>query len=60
MDVKKLLATIVTTLVVGVLTWQLNTVNNLETDVEVIKYKIEDLEKDVKVLKKRRKKQMTH
>ncbi len=60
MDVKKLLATIVTTLVVGVLTWQLNTVNNLETDVEVIKYKIEDLEKDVKVLKKRGKKQMTH
>ena len=56
MDVKKLLATIVTTLVVGVLTWQLNTVNNLETDVEVIKYKIEDLEKDVKVLKKRRNK----
>jgi len=56
MDVKKLLATIVTTLVVGVLTWQLNTVNNLETDVEVMKYKIEQLEKDVKSLKKKRKK----
>ena len=56
MDIKKLLVTVVTALVVGVLTWQLNTVNNLETDVEVMKYKIEQLEKDVKSLKKRRKK----
>jgi len=56
MDVKKLLVTAVTALVVGVLTWQLNTVNNLETDVEVMKYKIEQLEKDVKSLKKKRKK----
>ena len=56
MDVKKLLVTVVTALVVGVLTWQLNTVNNLETDVEVMKYKIEELEKDVKKLQKRKKK----
>ena len=56
MDVKKLLVTAVTALVVGVLTWQLNTVNNLETDVEVMKYKIEQLEKDVKKLQKRKKK----
>ena len=56
MDVKKLLVTVVTALVVGVLTWQLKTVNNLETDVEVMKYKIEELEKDVKKLQKRKKK----
>ena len=56
MDMKKLLVTVVTALVIGVLTWQLNTVNNLETDVEVMKYKIEQLEKDIKSLKKKRKK----
>jgi len=56
MDMKKLLVTVVTALVIGVLTWQLNTVNNLETDVEVMKYKIEQLEKDVKKLQKRKKK----
>jgi hypothetical protein len=56
MDMKKLLVTVVTALVCGVLTWQLNTVNNLETDVEVMKYKIEELQKDVKSLKKRKKK----
>jgi hypothetical protein len=55
MDMKKLLVTVVTALVCGVLTWQLNTVNNLETDVEVMKYKIEELQKDVKSLKKRKK-----
>tara|TARA_Y100000593_G_scaffold4019_1_gene8007 strand:- start:164136 stop:164306 length:171 start_codon:yes stop_codon:yes gene_type:complete len=56
MDIKKLVVTIVTALTVGVLSWQLNTVNDLETDVEVMKYKIEQLEKDVKSLKKKRKK----
>lgn len=56
MDMKKLLVTVVTALVCGVLTWQLNTVNDLETDVEVMKYKIEELQKDVKSLKKRKKK----
>jgi hypothetical protein len=54
MDIKKLVVTVVTTLTVGVLTWQLNTVNNLETDVEVMKYKIETLEKYVKKLQKRK------
>ena len=56
MDIKKLVVTIVTALTVGVLTWQLDTVNDLETDVEVIKYKIEELEKDVKKLQKRKNK----
>ena len=56
MDMKKLLVTVVTALVCGVLTWQLDTVNDLETDVEVMKYKIEELQKDVKSLKKRKKK----
>ena len=55
MDIKKLVITVVTTLTVGVLSWQLNTVNNLETDVEVMKYKIETLEKYVKKLQKRKK-----
>jgi len=53
MDVKKLIISIVTALTIGVLTWQLNTVNELETDVEVMKYKIETLEKYVKKLQKR-------
>ena len=52
MDVKKLVVTVITTLTVGVLSWQLSTVNNLETDVEVMKYKIETLEKYVKKLQK--------
>lgn len=52
MDIKKLVVTVVTTLTVGVLSWQLNTVNNLETDVEVMKYKIATLEKYVKKLQK--------
>ena len=56
MDIKKLVITVVTTLTVGVLSWQLNTVNNLETDVEVMKYKIETLEKYVKKLQKRKNK----
>jgi hypothetical protein len=54
MDVKKLVITVITALTVGVLTWQLNTVNDLETDVEVMKYKIETLEKYVKKLQKRK------
>ena len=56
MDIKKLVVTVVTALTIGVLSWQLNTVNDLETDVEVMKYKIEGLEKDIKSLKKRIKK----
>lgn len=56
MDVKKLVISVITALTIGVLTWQLNTVNDLETDVEVMKYKIEELEKDVKKLQKRKKK----
>ena len=55
MDIKKLVVTIVTALTVGVLSWQLNTVNDLETDVEVMKYKVEILERDIKSLKKKRK-----
>ena len=54
MDVKKLVISIVTALTIGVLTWQLNTVHELETDVEVMKYKIETLEKYVKKLQKRK------
>ena len=54
MDIKKLVISIVTALTIGVLTWQLNTVNELETDVEVMKYKIETLEKYVKKLQKRK------
>ena len=56
MDVKKLVISVITALTIGVLTWQLTTVNDLETDVEVMKYKIEELEKDVKKLQKRKKK----
>ena len=54
MDVKKLVISVITALTIGVLTWQLNTVNDLETDVEVMKYKIETLEKYVKKLQKRK------
>ena len=56
MDIKKLVISVITALTIGVLTWQLTTVNDLETDVEVMKYKIEELEKDVKKLQKRKKK----
>ena len=55
MDIKKLIVTVITALTIGVLSWQLNTVNNLETDVEIMKYQIEEIEKDIKSLKKKRK-----
>ena len=55
MDIKKLIVTVITALTIGVLSWQLNTVNKLETDVEIMKYQIEEIEKDIKSLKKKRK-----
>jgi uncharacterized membrane protein (DUF106 family) len=56
MEIRKIIITAITALIIGVISWQLNTVNYLETNVEVMKYKIEELEKDIKKLQKKKNK----
>jgi hypothetical protein len=51
-DLTKVATALVTTLVVGVMTYQLTTIRQLEIDNELIKIRLEYVEKKIKKAKK--------
>tara|TARA_Y100001937_G_scaffold128058_1_gene202273 strand:+ start:642 stop:812 length:171 start_codon:yes stop_codon:yes gene_type:complete len=53
-DIAKIATALVTTLVVGIMTYQLNTVRQLEIDNELIKARLEQVEKKFKKRGKKR------
>ena len=54
LDLTKLATALITTLVVGVMTYQLTTIRQLEIDNEITKVRLEQLEKKVKKKSKKK------